>query len=141
MESFGIAIVFSITSPRIRFSTRQVTISTSIFASSSSVYGANKNYPFSETSNCSHPIQLYAATKLSNEVMAHSYSSLYNLPTSGIRFFTVYGPWGRPDQALFIFTKNIIENKTINLFDWSKIYNQELKTLTILHFLKLLDHN
>ena len=89
-----------------------------IYASSSSVYGANKNYPFSETSNCSHPIQLYAATKLSNEVMAHSYSSLYNLPTSGIRFFTVYGPWGRPDQALFIFTKNIIENKTINLFNY-----------------------
>ena len=89
-----------------------------IYASSSSVYGANKTYPFSEKNNCSHPIQLYAATKISNEVMAHSYSSLYNLPTSGIRFFTVYGPWGRPDQALFIFTKNIIENKTINLFNY-----------------------
>tara|TARA_X000000950_G_C13890314_1_gene650572 strand:- start:755 stop:1774 length:1020 start_codon:yes stop_codon:yes gene_type:complete len=89
-----------------------------IFASSSSVYGANRNFPFSESNSCTHPIQLYAATKLSNESMAHSYSSLYDLPTSGIRFFTVYGPWGRPDQALFIFTKNIIENKSINLFNY-----------------------
>lgn len=89
-----------------------------IYASSSSVYGANKNFPFAEKDNCTHPIQLYAATKLSNEVMAHSYSALYNLPTSGVRFFTVYGPWGRPDQALFIFTKNILENRKINLFNY-----------------------
>ena len=93
-------------------------ISHLIYASSSSVYGANKNFPFSEKDNCTHPIQLYAATKLSNELMAHSYSSLFNLPTSGVRFFTVYGPWGRPDQALFIFTKNIINNKKINLFNY-----------------------
>ena len=91
-----------------------------IFASSSSVYGANRNFPFTEKNSCTHPIQLYAATKLSNESMAHSYSSLFNLPTSGIRFFTVYGPWGRPDQALFIFTKNIIENKKIDLFNFGK---------------------
>ena len=89
-----------------------------VYASSSSVYGANKNFPFSEKNSCTHPIQLYAATKISNESMAHSYSSLYNIPTSGIRFFTVYGPWGRPDQALFIFTKNILNNKKIDLFNY-----------------------
>tara|TARA_B100000941_G_C28503056_1_gene555508 strand:+ start:1115 stop:2128 length:1014 start_codon:yes stop_codon:yes gene_type:complete len=89
-----------------------------IFASSSSVYGANKNYPFAENKSCTHPIQLYASTKLSNESMAHSYSALYNLPSSAIRFFTVYGPWGRPDQALFLFTKNILENKHIKLFNY-----------------------
>ena len=89
-----------------------------VYASSSSVYGANKKYPFSEKDNCSHPIQLYAATKLSNELMAHAYSSMYNLPTTGVRFFTVYGPWGRPDQALFIFTKKIIKNQVIKLFNF-----------------------
>ena len=89
-----------------------------IYASSSSVYGANKNLPFSEKKTATHPIQLYAATKLSNEVMAHAYSALYNLPTSGIRFFSVYGPWGRPDQALFLFTKDIINNKPINVFNF-----------------------
>ena len=89
-----------------------------VYASSSSVYGANKNFPFSESDNCTHPIQLYAATKLSNESMAHSYSALYKLPVSGVRFFTVYGPWGRPDQALFLFTKNILENKKIKLFNY-----------------------
>ena len=91
-----------------------------IYASSSSVYGASEKFPFSEKDYCSHPIQLYAATKRSNELMAHSYSALYNLPTSGIRFFTVYGPWGRPDQALFLFTKNILNNKKINLFNRGK---------------------
>ena len=89
-----------------------------VYASSSSVYGANTNLPFSEKKIAVHPIQLYAATKLSNEIMAHSYSALYNLPTSGIRFFSVYGPWGRPDQALFIFTKSILEGKKINLFNY-----------------------
>lgn len=88
-----------------------------VYASSSSVYGANKNVPFSENKIADHPIQLYAASKRSNELIAHSYSALYNLPTVGMRFFTAYGPWGRPDQALFIFTKNIIENKTVNLFN------------------------
>ena len=88
-----------------------------IYASSSSVYGASQKFPFSEKDHCSHPIQLYAATKRSNELIAHSYSALYNLPTSGIRFFTAYGPWGRPDQALFLFTKNILNNKKISLFN------------------------
>jgi UDP-glucuronate 4-epimerase len=89
-----------------------------IYASSSSVYGANKNLPFPENSPANHPIQLYAATKLSNESMAHAYSSLYKLPTSGIRFFSVYGPWGRPDQALFIFTKKILNNQKLKLFNY-----------------------
>ena len=88
-----------------------------VYASSSSVYGANKNLPFSEKKMADHPIQLYAATKRSNEIMAHAYSSLYNMPTVGLRFFTAYGPWGRPDQALYIFTKNILENKKVNLFN------------------------
>ena len=89
-----------------------------VYASSSSVYGANKNLPFNETKIADHPIQLYAASKRSNELIAHAYSALYYLPTVGLRFFTAYGPWGRPDQALFIFTKNILENKKINLFNY-----------------------
>jgi len=89
-----------------------------VYASSSSVYGANKNFPFSEDKIADHPIQLYAATKRSNELIAHAYSALYNLPTIGLRFFTVYGPWGRPDQALFIFTKKILQNQKINLFNY-----------------------
>ena len=88
-----------------------------VFASSSSVYGANKTVPFSEDDNVDHPVSLYAATKKSNELMAHAYSSLYNLPVTGLRFFTVYGPYGRPDMALFLFTKAIIENKPISLFN------------------------
>ena len=88
-----------------------------IYASSSSVYGGNKLMPFSERHNVDHPVSLYAATKKSNELMAHSYSHLFNLPTTGLRFFTVYGPWGRPDMALFIFTKAILEKKTINVFN------------------------
>jgi UDP-glucuronate 4-epimerase len=91
-----------------------------IYASSSSVYGANKKIPFYEKDSVDHPIQLYSATKRSNELMAYSYSHLYNLPTTGIRFFTVYGPWGRPDMALFMFTKNIIKNKPINLFNYGR---------------------
>lgn len=87
------------------------------YASTSSVYGANTKQPFRESHNVDHPLQLYAATKRSNELMAHSYSNLFGLPTTGLRFFTVYGPWGRPDMALFIFTKNIIENKFINIFN------------------------
>ena len=88
-----------------------------IYASSSSVYGGNKKFPFSEDDSVDHPISLYAATKKANELMAHSYSHLYNLPTTGLRFFTVYGPWGRPDMALFLFTKSIIENKPIKIFN------------------------
>lgn len=88
-----------------------------IYASSSSVYGANESLPFSVHDNVDHPISLYAATKKSNELMAHTYSHLFNLPTTGLRFFTVYGPWGRPDMALFMFTKLIIEGKPINVFN------------------------
>lgn len=88
-----------------------------VYASSSSVYGANKGYPFSEHNNIDHPMSLYAATKKSNELMAHTYSSLYGLPATGLRFFTVYGPWGRPDMALFKFTKNILEKKPIDVYN------------------------
>ncbi len=88
-----------------------------VYASTSSVYGANTKMPFSEHDSVSHPLSLYAASKLSNEHMAHSYSYLYNLPTTGLRFFTVYGPWGRPDMALFKFTKAILEGKSIDVFN------------------------
>tara|TARA_Y100000741_G_scaffold171713_1_gene130038 strand:- start:685 stop:1716 length:1032 start_codon:yes stop_codon:yes gene_type:complete len=87
------------------------------YASTSSVYGANTKLPFSESDGTDHPVQLYAATKRSNELMAHSYSHLFKLPTTGLRFFTVYGPWGRPDMALFKFTKNIIEDVPIQIFN------------------------
>lgn len=92
-----------------------------LFASSSSVYGSNTKMPFSVHQNVDHPISLYAATKKSNELMAHSYASLYNLPCTGLRFFTVYGPWGRPDMALFLFTKAILDNKAINLFNFGNM--------------------
>jgi UDP-glucuronate 4-epimerase len=88
-----------------------------VYASTSSVYGANTRMPFSERQNVDHPLTLYAATKKANELMAHSYSSLYALPTTGLRFFTVYGPWGRPDMALFLFTKNILAGKPIDVFN------------------------
>ncbi|MCB9207177.1 MAG: NAD-dependent epimerase [Ignavibacteriales bacterium] len=88
-----------------------------IYASSSSVYGSNVKQPFSENDNVDHPVSLYAATKKSNELMAHSYSSLYNIPTTGLRFFTVYGPYGRPDMAYFSFTKDIIAGNSINVFN------------------------
>ncbi len=88
-----------------------------VYASSSSVYGLNENMPFSTSDNVDHPVSLYAASKKSNELMAHTYSHLYNLPTTGLRFFTVYGPWGRPDMALFIFTKAIFEGNTIDVFN------------------------
>ena len=91
-----------------------------IYASSSSVYGSNKNLPFNEKDPVDHPLQLYAATKRSNELMAHSYSSLYNLPTTGLRFFTVYGPFGRPDMALYKFIRNIIHNKPIEIYNNGK---------------------
>ena len=87
-----------------------------IYASSSSVYGANKKIPFNEYACVDHPINLYAATKKSNELIAHSYSTIYNLPTTGLRFFTVYGPWGRPDMAYFKFTDAILKNKPIDLY-------------------------
>lgn len=88
-----------------------------IYASSSSVYGANTTKPFTTSDNIDHPVSLYAATKKSNELMAHTYSHLYDLPTTGLRFFTVYGPWGRPDMALFLFTKAIVNDEPINVFN------------------------
>lgn len=92
-----------------------------VFASSSSVYGANKKMPFSVHDNVDHPLSLYAATKKANELMAHTYSHLYRIPITGLRFFTVYGPWGRPDMALFLFTKAILEGKTIDVFNYGKM--------------------
>ncbi len=89
-----------------------------VYASSSSVYGANTNMPFSIHQNVDHPLALYGATKKANELMAHCYSSLYGLPTTGLRFFTVYGPFGRPDMALFLFTRNILEGKPIDVFNY-----------------------
>ena len=88
------------------------------YASSSSVYGANTNMPFSVHDNVDHPVSLYAASKKANELMAHTYSHLYQLPTTGLRFFTVYGPWGRPDMSLFMFTRNILEGKPIDVFNY-----------------------
>ena len=88
-----------------------------VYASTSSVYGANTKMPFSENESANHPLSLYAATKKSNELLAHTYSYLFKLPTTGLRFFTVYGPWGRPDMALFKFTKAIINNEKIDVFN------------------------
>ena len=88
-----------------------------VYASSSSVYGANESMPFAVEDNVDHPMSLYAASKKANELMAHTYSNLYNLPTTGLRFFTVYGPWGRPDMALFLFTKAIMEDEPIKVFN------------------------
>jgi len=92
-----------------------------VFASSSSVYGANTNMPFSVHDNVDHPVSLYAASKKSNELMAHAYSHLFQLPCTGLRFFTVYGPWGRPDMALFLFTKAILAGKPIKVFNHGKM--------------------
>src|ERR1700734_560558 len=91
-----------------------------VFASSSSVYGANTRLPFSVHDNVDHPVSLYAATKKANELMAHAYSHLYGLPATGLRFFTVYGPWGRPDMAMFIFAKAIAEGRPIRLFNYGR---------------------
>lgn len=92
-----------------------------VFASSSSVYGANTKIPFSVHHNVDHPVSLYAATKKANELIAHTYSHLYGLPTTGLRFFTVYGPWGRPDMALFLFTKTILARQAIEVFNYGKM--------------------
>ena len=92
-----------------------------IYASSSSVYGGNQKMPFSTSDNVDHPLALYAASKRSNELMAHAYSNLYNIPTTGLRFFSAYGPYGRPDMALFIFTKSILEGTPINVFNYGKM--------------------
>lgn len=91
------------------------------YASSSSVYGLNEAQPFSTKDNVDHPVSLYAATKKSNELMAHTYSHLFKIPTTGLRFFTVYGPWGRPDMALFLFTKAMVENRPIDVFNFGEM--------------------
>lgn len=96
---------------------RQVPVEHLVYASSSSVYGANKKYPFSTSDPVDHPVSLYAATKKANELMAHTYSHLYGIPTTGLRFFTVYGPWGRPDMALFSFTEKILNHQPIQVFN------------------------
>lgn len=100
------------------------------YASTSSVYGANLSTPFSETQAAVHPLQFYAATKRANELMAHSYSHLFRLPTTGLRFFTVYGPWGRPDMALFLFTNKIINGEPINVYNYGN-HTRDSLTLTI----------
>lgn len=100
---------------------RQQQVQHLVYASSSSVYGANRTIPFSTHQSVDHPLSLYAATKKANELMAHTYSHLYNIPTTGLRFFTVYGAWGRPDMALFSFTQAILENKPIDVFNYGKM--------------------
>jgi len=97
---------------------RHASVQHLVYASSSSVYGGNKKMPFSVHDNVDHPLSMYAATKKANELMAHTYSHLYNLPTTGLRFFTVYGPWGRPDMALFMFTKKILAGEPIDVFNY-----------------------
>ena len=92
-----------------------------VYASSSSVYGLNENIPFKTSDHTDHPLAMYAASKKANEMMAHSYSQLYDIPTTGLRFFTVYGPWGRPDMALHIFTKAIVEDKEFEVFNFGKM--------------------
>jgi UDP-glucuronate 4-epimerase len=101
---------------------RLVKIKHLVYASSSSVYGGNTKIPFSEEDSVDHPISLYAATKKANELMAYSYSHLYRLPSTGLRFFTVYGPWGRPDMAYFSFTKAILEGRSIDVFNDGLLY-------------------
>lgn len=101
---------------------RHYKISNLVYASSSSVYGANKEYPFNEDHQVNHPVSLYAATKKSNELMAHSYANLYGMSVTGLRFFTVYGPWGRPDMAPFLFTSAILEGRPINVFNNGEMF-------------------
>ena len=100
---------------------RQNQVGHLVYASSSSVYGGNEKMPFSEADSVDHPVSLYAATKRANELMAHSYSHLYNLPVTGLRFFTVYGPWGRPDQSLFLFVSAMLKNEPIKVFNEGKM--------------------
>ncbi|AII15226.1 UDP-glucuronic acid epimerase [Campylobacter iguaniorum] len=100
---------------------RHYAVQNLVYASSSSVYGLNENMPFSTHESVNHPISLYAATKKSNELMAHTYSHLFGLPTTGLRFFTVYGPWGRPDMALFLFTDAAVHDKSIDVYNYGKM--------------------
>ena len=109
-----------------------------VYASSSSVYGLNKNVPFSTEDHADHPLAIYAASKKSNEMMAHSYSYLFKIPTTGLRFFTVYGPWGRPDMALHIFTEAIVENKEFNVFNYGNMSRDFTYVLDIVESVKRL---
>ena len=102
-------------------SCRKYSVQNLIYASSSSVYGGNQNLPFNENQSVNHPVSLYAATKKANELMAHSYSHLYSIPTTGLRFFTVYGPWGRPDMAPMIFAKSILESKPLSVYNFGNM--------------------
>jgi UDP-glucuronate 4-epimerase len=112
-----------------------------VYASSSSVYGANAKLPFSVDDRTDHPVSLYAATKKANEMMAHSYSHLYRLPSTGLRFFTVYGPWGRPDMAIYLFTKAIMEGTPIPLFNHGKMQRDFTYVDDVAHgILRLIDH-
>jgi UDP-glucuronate 4-epimerase len=112
-----------------------------VYASSSSVYGGNEAMPFSESQGVDHPISLYAATKKANELMAHTYSHLYRLPTTGLRFFTVYGPWGRPDMALFLFTRAMLEGRPIELFNEGRMQRDFTYVDDIVEgILRTLDH-
>ena len=112
-----------------------------VYASSSSVYGANTKLPFSVDDRTDHPVSLYAATKKANEMMAHSYSHLYRLPTTGLRFFTVYGPWGRPDMAIFLFTKAIVEGTPIPLFNHGMMQRDFTYVDDVAHgIVRLIDH-
>jgi UDP-glucuronate 4-epimerase len=112
-----------------------------IFASSSSVYGANTNLPFSVADNVDHPVSLYAATKKSNELIAHSYAANFGLPVTGLRFFTVYGPWGRPDMALFLFTKAIINDQPIDVYNHGKMIRDFTYVADVVEgIVRLLDH-
>ena len=111
-----------------------------IFASSSSVYGGNTKFPFKETNSVNHPVSLYAATKISNEMMAHSYSHIFNIPCTGLRFFTIYGPWGRPDMAPMIFTKSIFEGTPIQIFNNGLMYRDFTYILEVKEiFLRLIE--
>jgi len=112
-----------------------------VYASSSSVYGANTKLPFSVSDRTDHPVSLYAATKKANEMMAHSYSHLYRLPTTGLRFFTVYGPWGRPDMAIFLFTRAIVAGTPIPLFNHGKMQRDFTYVDDVVHgILRVIDH-
>jgi UDP-glucuronate 4-epimerase len=111
-----------------------------LFASSSSVYGSNREVPFSTRHSADHPLSLYAATKKANEMMAHSYAAMYKIPCTGLRFFTVYGPWGRPDMAYFSFTKNIIEGKTIQIYNDGKMTRDFTYIDDITEAIRLLMH-
>lgn len=111
------------------------------YASSSSVYGSNTQMPFSTSDNVDHPVSLYAASKKSNELMAHTYSHVFGIPTTGLRFFTVYGPWGRPDMALFLFTKAILENKPIHVFNHGKMMRDFTYVADIIEgVVRVIDH-